>query len=140
MANFSSEEEMSNCFKKILQKYQKRFNFKFEKEVEGLWGVPDFILYDENLDKTIAIELKLKNWGRALTQAFKYRAFSHCSFVIIDKDFVHRAKNNIDQFIHYNIGLASFNKKGKIKKIYEPQFTSPYSKFTLFKLRQVLHE
>ncbi len=76
--------------------------------------------YRPIVEKVIAIEVKLHNWKKALSQAFKYTLFSNQSYVAMDAGYVHRAKANIDEFQKCNIGLLSITNEGNIEKVFEP--------------------
>lgn len=69
---------------------------------------------------SIAIEAKLKNWRRALNQAFRYRWFAKQSFVVLDSAFIKPAIANINEFKKLNVGLAEINVEGKITLHFKP--------------------
>jgi hypothetical protein len=107
------------------------------KEYQGLFGIPDYILFDpKNEDdySIISIELKLKNWKRAIVQAFRYLNFSNKSFVVLDEKYVNPAIENISLFKHYNIGLASFNLNCEFKIYFNPTQIRPFSQQSTDKL------
>lgn len=132
---FKSESEMSLYFEKYIKT---NFGNTYFKEYSGLFGIPDFVLYtksDENIG-IISIELKLKNWRRAIKQAFKYRSFSHISYVVLDKNSLTSAVHNIDYFKKYNIGLAAFNSESGLEILHKPEFSEPFSEQQNLKLIQ----
>lgn len=102
-------------------------------EPKGLFGIPDVMLvHIESIDgkiekEAIAFELKLKQWKRALVQAYKYRAFAELSYVILDHSHINPALKNIDLFISANIGLVSVNETGEVLTHFEPKSEIPYS-------------
>jgi len=108
----------------------KEDNILFYSEFKGLFGVPDYLIIERN-NKSIlhimAFELKLKNWKQALKQAFRYRTFSNLAFVVLDENYVERALNHIDEFVKFNVGLASINKKKSIKVYHIPKSNIPFS-------------
>jgi hypothetical protein len=111
MAHFESESEMSNSFEEFLDCLLRGERFFSLKEYKGPFGIPDFLLVeecDERISHVISIELKLKDWKKAVKQAFRYRSFSHQAFVIMDHKCLNPAISNIAYFKHFNIGLASF--------------------------------
>jgi hypothetical protein len=59
---------------------------------------------------TVSIEAKLRDWRRALIQAYRYTQFSNESWVLIDDKHVKPALDNSKLFRAYGIGLASFSK------------------------------
>ena len=83
-------------------------------------GRPDILLKSKTNTKIITIEVKLKNWKRALQQAYKYRSFSDIAYICMDEKNVKPALENLDLFKKCNIGLLTINSKNKIKIYYEP--------------------
>ena len=102
-------------------------------EPKGLFGVPDLLIANPKGKGTInskmtviSFEMKLRNWKRALSQAFKYRAFSNISYVVIDYDRANPALRNLEIFERSNVGLLSINSEGLIQTHYEPTVDEPY--------------
>jgi len=123
---FASEQEMSKIFEKYLKE---RFGDSYLKECQGLFGIPDFVVYSREKDETavISFELKLSDWKRAAKQAFRYRSFSNMSYVVMSAQKSAIAVNNIDLFKRYNIGLAKFNNDGLFEILHKPLSGKPYS-------------
>jgi len=102
-------------------------------EPRGLFGIPDLVIAKKENENqgcnltTFAFEMKLNNWQRALTQAFRYRSFANMSYVMLDDDHVGPALTNIHKFVTSNIGLLSINTEGKINTHFEPNYDEPYS-------------
>ena len=104
-------------------------------EPKGLFGIPDLVIVNANPClascgkqlRVFAFEMKLSNWRRALIQAFKYRAFAHCSIVLIDADHVGPAISHLDQFRKSRIGLLSIADDGHLRIHNRPSFSAPYS-------------
>lgn len=92
--------------------------------------------YADSLTDSIAIEAKLKNWKRALTQAFRYKWFANKSYVFLPVENIAVPKANIDMFQKYNVGLASVTDKKNIDVIFEPERETPISS----KMRMALNE
>lgn len=130
MAHFRSESQMSFSFREFLESLLKEEDFFFFREYRSPFGIPDFIIAErnnENLSCVIAIELKLKDWKKAAKQAFRYRSFSHQAFVVVDKGCLTPALSNISYFVHFNIGLASFDNSKDLKIHYFPEKLEPFS-------------
>lgn len=128
---FKSEKEMAELFRHFIHFSIKENNNNIEilEEVKGLFGIPDCILIEKNGESTnyiISLELKLKNWKRALKQAFKYRSFSNKAYVIMDEASIKSGLKRVDLFIKSNIGLASFNKNIEFKVYYNPKESKPF--------------
>ncbi len=83
--------------------------------------------YINIVEKNIAIEAKLKNWKRALMQAYRYKWFANQSYVILDSKNIKAAINKINEFKKYNVGLAEISTDGVIKKHFKPKKEKPYS-------------
>ncbi|MBW8010318.1 MAG: hypothetical protein FVQ83_03615 [Chloroflexi bacterium] len=106
------------------------YSSKYKVEVSGLFGIPDLVVIQNVSNvyfRSIAFEMKLTNWRRALIQAFRYRAFAERSIVVIDNSNVESAKKNISRFIKSNIGLISIDINGKVLIHYFPEKKTPYS-------------
>lgn len=81
--------------------------------------------YELSFKKSIAIEAKLKNWKRALMQAYRYKWFADYSYVVLDHAYIKVAIENIDMFKRYNIGLISVSFEGEIFKHNIPRREKP---------------
>ncbi|MDD4575309.1 MAG: hypothetical protein PHI36_02665 [Bacteroidales bacterium] len=123
---FASELEMSELFEKFIKL---NFGNAYLKECQGLSGIPDYVFYDKKKENTsiIAFELKLKNWKRAMRQAFRYRCFSNIVYVVLPEETAKSAKSNVSLFEQYNIGLATFNRDKDFNVVYKPQMSMPFS-------------
>lgn len=92
--------------------------------------------YADILTDSIAIEAKLKDWKRALKQAYRYKWFSNKSFVFLPFENIRVPRENITLFKRYNVGLASVSKDKGIEVIYSPKEESPIS----YSMRIALNE
>jgi hypothetical protein len=81
--------------------------------------------YKSIASKSIAVEAKLKNWKRALDQAFRYRWFANQSYVVLDSKYISPAQRNIQSFIELNVGLAEINPSGILNIHFRPTDTKP---------------
>ncbi len=84
--------------------------------------------YTSTVKKSIAIEAKLRNWKRALNQAYRYKWFSDKSFVCLPTSTIKPAAKNIDIFKKMGIGLIEVCKDKGIKILYNPKSKRPLSK------------
>ncbi len=129
---FETEHEMVIALISILENKLLSINhardFIIMKEVEGLVGRPDILLKSKKTKKIITIELKLKNWKRALAQAYKYKFFSDISYVCMDESNIDSVMKHLDMFKKYNIGLITISKTKKINIVFKPVATEPYVK------------
>lgn len=92
--------------------------------------------YQGIANDSIAIEAKLKNWKRALDQAFRYKWFAKKSFVVLDSTYIKPAITHIEQFKKINVGLAEINKYGKILLHFNPAKKNPID----YKMWMLLNE
>lgn len=139
--SFQSELEMSNTFSNLIDRLKSSDNITLLPEQKGLFGVPDFILVEDRLpdDKLIiSIELKLKNWNQAIKQAYRYKSFSHYSFVVLDELNIKPAINNLNLFKDFNIGLASLNPQKELKIVHYPNFEIPFNSILVDKIYSIL--
>jgi len=127
---FKSEAEMSKVFETFVLSTIVDNSIFLIKEFKGLFGIPDFILienFKNHINYIVSIELKLRNWQRALKQAFRYRAFSNESYVILDEDYIDVGLKNLKYFEKFNIGLGSINYNAKVTIFYKPLISRPFS-------------
>lgn len=128
---FKTESEMVEAIKRNEQLHKLMMSGKtlMQEEMSGLFGIPDLIFVKKNSKKRIsyAYEAKLSNWSRALTQAFRYKAFVNKSFVILDHDHINPALSNTDKFCKANVGLISIDDSGNVQCYYNPYYEAPYS-------------
>ncbi|RZK14597.1 MAG: hypothetical protein EOO43_16130 [Flavobacterium sp.] len=81
--------------------------------------------YKSVSSKTIAIEAKLRNWKRALDQAYRYKWFATQSYVVLDSQHISPAINCIHNFTQLNVGLAEINVDGKLTTHFRPTSEKP---------------
>jgi len=129
---FYSEKELVIALISMLEEKKLKIenikDFLILEEIEGMIGRPDILLKSRNGKKIITIEVKLKNWKRALQQAYKYRSFSDIAFICMDEKNIKPAIANMQMFIKSNIGLISINEKNEVKIHYEPTLKKAYVK------------
>ena len=119
---FRTEEKMvDTCVNELLNEYKKD---EILLEPIGLFGIPDIMINNKEI---ISIEAKLKNWKRALIQAYRYRSFSKKAYVFMDNDYIDAPLEKIEEFKKFNIGLAGVSNE-KIEIYYEPEEKEPFSK------------
>jgi len=61
-----------------------------------------------------AFEMKLKDWRRAFSQAYRYSYFSNRAIVVLPKNVANRANDHLDFFKRLGIGLWSYEPKSDI--------------------------
>lgn len=118
---FDTEAEM---VKVTLPYLLDEFNCRrYIEEPKGLFGIPDLVMFN---GKIISIEYKLRNWKQALRQAYRYKSFSEESYVVIDKSYLKKPRENLDAFAKFNIGLAAVD-KDNVEIYYKPKSVKPFS-------------
>ena len=89
-----------------------------------------------HITTSIAIELKLEKWKRALQQALKSRAYSEYQYVVIDAGNIERATRELELFEKHEIGLISISSAGELEIFYDPERQTPYSELNVWKLNE----
>ena len=106
-----------------ITKYIKRMGFRLQ--------VPELPFYDRSVDvygfsrkdnKTIAIELKLHKWKKAIEQAILYQLCADEAYIAMPKKFIGRV--NLDLLTKYGVGLISVSETGRCQKMVEARQSS----------------
>jgi len=85
-----------------------------------------FTDYNTDISDCIAIEVKLKNWKRALHQAHRYKWFANQSYVLLPESNIKPALKQIEMFKTFNVWLIWFE-KDRIIKHFIPNKEKPIS-------------
>lgn len=111
-----------------------------KEEVSGFFGIPDIVVVIDNAGKQLsyAYEAKLRNWKKAIFQAFRYKAFADFSYVIMDHDHVKPAVSHLEKFKRSNIGLMSIDNTGELTIHYNPYQEIPYSPNTASRFNKMV--
>lgn len=83
--------------------------------------------YNNQIEYSCAIEAKLKDWKRALHQAYRYKWFSERAFVCLPSKTSGAAVKNIQRFVELGVGLMTIEPDGMIAITYDPGETPPVS-------------
>ena len=86
-----------------IESFLENEGFNCSREVQFLNRHIDLV--GVNDDKIIAIEIKIKDWKKALQQALTCRLCVHETYVAMWHEFIHRIP--VDLFEEYGIGLMS---------------------------------
>ena len=98
-----------------------------EKMISKKWNdIFEFVNYDIDISDCIAIEVKLKNWERALHQAYRYKWFANESYVLLPESNIKPALKNIELFQKLNVWLLWFS-DSKIFYHFKPETNLPIS-------------
>ena len=79
------------------------------------------------LGPIVSIEAKLNKWQQALRQAYRYKEFSHQSWVLLDHDSAAPAIKNVHRFVKSEVGLATFSIGRELFIHYTPPVRRPNS-------------
>jgi hypothetical protein len=113
----SSKKEISKSVNKLIIN-------KYIKIKDGLLSIDK--VYKLSFNENFAIEAKLKDWKRALKQAYRYKWFAEYSYVVMDEYYSNSAIKNIDTFVKYNVGLATISTNGQLKRHFNPTRQQPF--------------
>lgn len=98
--------------------YIKRKGFRFQtSELPFYERSVDIYGFSKITNKTIAIELKLHKWKKAIEQALLYQLCADEAYIAMPKKFVGRV--NLDLLAKYGIGLISVSETGRCRKMVE---------------------
>lgn len=84
-----------------------------------------FIRQQSSIEGLIAIEGKIRNWKKALHQAYRNRLFTSQTYVALDARYSKPALRNIDIFKDYRVGLAIVFSDGNVDVVYRPPKAQP---------------
>ncbi len=124
---FDTENQLVETCLSMIEQYFTEWKLDSDayiiREPKGLFGIPEVMIYN---GKIISIEFKLKNWKKAMKQAYRYKNFSFESYVFLDEKYIESPLSCIKEFKQYNIGLCGVT-KDKINIYYRPNEEKPYS-------------
>ncbi|WP_110513776.1 hypothetical protein [Herpetosiphon llansteffanensis] len=131
---FTTEQQMTECILSLTNLPEAlgvSNDARLIEQLKGYFGIPDLTYIspkDPNASEllSIACELKLSHWQKALIQAYRYRSFVQQAYVIMDAAFVHRALKHLEKFHKSNVGLISVSTEGEIITHYSPKVMEPY--------------
>ncbi|TSC85780.1 MAG: hypothetical protein G01um10147_1056 [Microgenomates group bacterium Gr01-1014_7] len=85
--------------------------------------------YVSCLDNLYSIEAKISSWKRGFYQAYRYKWFSHYSFLAIHEKYASPSIRNLELFKKYNIGLLTVSTSRKnLEVLHRPNYEKPYSR------------
>lgn len=81
-----------------------------------------------NRHKLTAFEMKLSDWRKGLSQAYRYSYFADQAVVVLPPDLAATAKADLELFRNSNVGLWSFDPATEtIRKLFTPRRSGPRS-------------
>ncbi len=127
----------AQILKKILSLDKSRKHiFARELDLNG-YGIADLIIlelkYPPNLNRgninslrITSFEIKMKDWRKALQQAFRYKYYSNRSIVVLPNENINNALKSLEVFKSLGIGLWAYDQKyKKIYKFFTPRNRKP---------------
>jgi len=127
------EDHFVDAFREIYLSRQKRRGIHSKEFALEGFGIADFIHVQlENvtirnpggIGAITAFEMKLKDWKRAVSQAYRYTYFANRAIVVIPPEQAKGAKANLEILKKLGVGVWIFNKDSmKIHKLITPQKT-----------------
>lgn len=103
--------------------YIRRKGFRFQiQELPFYQRSVDIYGFSKITNKTIAIELKLHKWKKAIEQAILYQLCADEAYIAMPKKFIGRV--NLDLLTKYGIGLISVSETGRCQKMVEAKQSS----------------
>ena len=100
-------------------------------EVAAPGGVPDLVMFacrGRRLYYVVAVEFKLRDWRRALRQAFRYRNCVNEAYVVLDEARGRAAIEHVDVFERANVGLATVDRTETVRVWHVPEPALPFSR------------
>lgn len=108
---------------------QHSFEIARELQIPGL-GIADVVSVFTKSHNTIlhAFEMKIKDWRKALAQAYRYKYYADAAIVVMPPREAIKAKQSLSVFRAINVGLWAFDAEKKtIEKIFDPEKDNPIS-------------
>ncbi len=103
--------------------YIKRKGYRIQaQELPFYQRSVDIYAFSTTNNKTIAIELKLHKWKKAIEQALLYQLCADEAYIAMPKKFIGRV--SLDMLAKYGIGLLSVSRTGRCRKIVEARQSS----------------
>lgn len=103
--------------------YIRRKGFRFQtQELPFYQRSVDIYGFSKITNKTIAIELKLHKWMKAIEQALLYQLCADEAYIAMPKKFIGRV--DLDLLTKYGVGLISVSETGRCQKMVEAKQSS----------------
>ena len=122
--------------KKLFLEYLERKKYVICIEVQFLERKIDVVARKRR--KTIAFELKIKNWQKAFQQAVSTKICADYSYIVFFEDYFHRI--NLELLKKEGLGLLLINEEGKITTKLEPKKSNLINPSLYFDIAQKLDE
>ena len=90
------------------------------------------------VSEIVAVEAKLRDWQRALSQACRYLDYANEAWVALDADRASSAVKSLDRFKKMNVGLYSMDKSGRRKVHFRPSRGNPKSALRFWEANAII--
>ncbi len=107
----------------ITKSLEKLIQYSYVRRIDSYYIFSN--KYELSFKKNIAFEAKLRNWKKALMQAYRYKWFADYSYVILDEAHSRVAIENLSLFEKLNVGLLTISIEGVVKKYHHPKKQKP---------------
>lgn len=107
----------------ILKSLERLIKYSFVSKMDSYYVFSN--KYELSFKKNIAFEAKLRNWKKAVMQAYRYKWFADYSYVVLDEAHSKVAIENLPLFKKLNVGLMTISVNGVIKNHYHPKKQKP---------------
>jgi len=104
----------------LLQKFEENHNLSTYKFFNAEWNcltevqvgskIADIVLFDNNFEKIVAIELKVSKWKNAFRQALNYQLWASKSYIALYGKHIKNVIKYKEIFDKFGIGLISIEK------------------------------
>lgn len=122
-----TEINLQKKIEKLLLQFHENAIGLRELEIHG-YGIADFVLFNNinNKCNINAYEIKIRDWRKALQQAYRYSYYANQSIVIMPLENIPNGNEKLSLFKTMNIGLWGFDsQENQINKIFTPQKKKP---------------
>lgn len=88
--------------------------------------------------KIIAVEAKLNDWRRAISQAYRYQRYANQAWVVLDASQARGAINAKKEFKRLNVGLKVLRRTGVAKTYVSPRALPAKSLFHFWEANGII--
>ena len=129
---FASEAQLVRAGRRLVRTALRKIGgpIRTRYEVPAPGGIPDLVMFayrEKQLYYVVTIEFKLKDWRRALRQAFRHRNYVNETYVVLDSAHAGAAIEQVRLFAQANVGLATVDRAEKVKIWHLPEPALPFS-------------
>jgi hypothetical protein len=90
------------------------------------------------VDKIVAVEAKLADWKRAMSQAYRYLRYANQTWVVLDASKANGAIHAKKEFQRLNVGLKVLTRRGEAKTYVRPRLLPAKSQLHFWEANGVI--